>query len=247
MGALRPLRASGWCAKRGQIKGVPSVSETDSFIEEVTEEVRRDRLFAQFRKYGWIGVLAVLVIVGGAGFSEYRKAQTRAAAEASGDALLAALQKDAVTDRIGALSKVDTGDDKSQMIARFLLATELAVGGRDEESAEALTGIGTGEEIAPIYRQIAAFKALAINAGNLSVEDRRMQLEALAQPGAPLRLLAEEQLALLELEGSDTDAAIERLKRVIADAEVTPGLRQRATQLIVVLGGEAPGTETAGQ
>ena len=34
------------------------MSNPDSFIDEVTEEVRRDRLFAVFRKYGWIGVLA---------------------------------------------------------------------------------------------------------------------------------------------------------------------------------------------
>ena len=42
------------------------MSETDSFIDEVTEEVRRDKLFALFRKYGWIGIAAVLLIVGGA-------------------------------------------------------------------------------------------------------------------------------------------------------------------------------------
>ena len=42
------------------------MSNPDSFIEEVTEEVRRDRLFALFRKYGWIGVVLVLAIVGGA-------------------------------------------------------------------------------------------------------------------------------------------------------------------------------------
>ena len=30
------------------------MSNPDSFIEEVTEEVRRDKLFALFRKYGWI-------------------------------------------------------------------------------------------------------------------------------------------------------------------------------------------------
>ena len=41
------------------------VSESDSFIDEVTEEVRRDKLFAVFRKYAWIGVLAVAAIVGG--------------------------------------------------------------------------------------------------------------------------------------------------------------------------------------
>ena len=41
------------------------MSNPDSFIDEVTEEVRRDRLFAIFRKYGWIGAVLVALIVGG--------------------------------------------------------------------------------------------------------------------------------------------------------------------------------------
>ena len=40
------------------------MSDTDSFIDEVTEEVKRDRLFATMRKYGWIAVLIVLLLVG---------------------------------------------------------------------------------------------------------------------------------------------------------------------------------------
>ncbi len=34
------------------------MSSQDSFVDEVTDELRRDRLFAAFRKYGWIGVAA---------------------------------------------------------------------------------------------------------------------------------------------------------------------------------------------
>ena len=64
------------------------MSNPDSFIDEVTEEVRRDRLFAMFRKYGWIGILAVVVVVGGAAWNEWQKARAEARAEAFGDALL---------------------------------------------------------------------------------------------------------------------------------------------------------------
>ena len=49
------------------------MSDTDSFIDEVTEEVRRDRLFLLLRRWGWVGVLAVILIVGGAAFNEIRK------------------------------------------------------------------------------------------------------------------------------------------------------------------------------
>jgi hypothetical protein len=45
------------------------VSNPDSFIDEVTEEVRRDRLFGLFRKYGWIGLVVILGIVGGTAWS----------------------------------------------------------------------------------------------------------------------------------------------------------------------------------
>ena len=49
------------------------MSTPDSFIEEVTEEVRRDRLFRLFRKYGWIGIVLVVAVVAGTGFNEWRK------------------------------------------------------------------------------------------------------------------------------------------------------------------------------
>ena len=57
------------------------MSNTDSFIDEVNEEVRKDRLFALMRRYGWIAILLVLLLVGGAAFREYRLAQNRAAAQ----------------------------------------------------------------------------------------------------------------------------------------------------------------------
>ena len=67
------------------------MSNNESFIDEVTEEVRRDKLYAGLRKYGWIGILGVLLLVGGASVNEWMKARERAAAEAAGDAILAAV------------------------------------------------------------------------------------------------------------------------------------------------------------
>jgi len=67
--------------------------------------------------------------------------------------------------------------------------------------------------------------------------DRRQALEAMAQPGTPLRLLAEEQLALMDVAQSDTQSAIDRYQAILNDAEVNPDLQQRALQVIVALGG----------
>ena len=46
------------------------MSDVDSFIDEVSEEVRRERLYIALRRYGWIGVLAVLLLVGGASWRQ---------------------------------------------------------------------------------------------------------------------------------------------------------------------------------
>ena len=69
------------------------MSNPDSFIDEVTEEVRRDKLFAAFKKYGWIGGLVVAVVVGGTAYTEWRKSSEAAQAQAFGDAVFAATGK----------------------------------------------------------------------------------------------------------------------------------------------------------
>jgi len=52
-----------------------------------------------------------------------------------------------------------------------------------------------------------------------------------------LSLIAQEQLALMDIAEGNTEAAIDRLEGVIADANVTSDLQQRALQVIVALGG----------
>ncbi|MEC8573912.1 MAG: hypothetical protein VXZ09_09780, partial [Pseudomonadota bacterium] len=72
---------------------------------------------------------------------------------------------------------------------------------------------------------------------SLPAADRRIQFEALAQPGAPLDLLAREQLALIDIEEGKTEEAISKLRDIINAATVTSDLQDRASQVIVALGG----------
>lgn len=214
------------------------MSNTDSFIEEVTEEVRRDRLFGLIRRYGWIAVVAVIAIVGAAAFNEVQKSKVRAAAEETGDVLIAAVASSDAEARVAALSELTTDSPNAQVVSDMLLATHQIEIGSDEAAAATLSNITTNELDTPeIYRQIAAFKAVLANAKETSVADRRLALEALAGPGMPLALSAQEQLALLSLEEGDVDGAISQLQALIQDAAVTSGLRNRASQLIVALGG----------
>ncbi|MCB4455526.1 hypothetical protein [Leisingera sp. McT4-56] len=217
------------------------MSDTDSFIDEVTEEVRRDRLFLMLKRYGWIGGVAVALIVGGAAFREYSKAQEQAAAEALGDAITAALETDGSEKQAEALAAVSAEGAGGAAIAKMLEAGALAEAGKTAEAVARLEAVAVNGELPLIYRHIASFKVLALQTGTLSAADRRLQYEALAQPGAPLALLASEQLALLDVEEGNSEAAIARLRDIVADATVSADLKDRASQVIVALGGSLDG------
>lgn len=223
------------------------MSDTDSFIEEVTEEVRRDRLFGLFKKYGWIAALAVLLIVGGATWSEWRKAQAQSAAEALGDDMLAALELNDAGARVVALQDIRpvAGPDAGQPVLDFIKASQMAASGDTDGAVEILNAVAVNGDIAEIYRQIAAFKALNLNGSETTDADRRSQYEAMARPGLPLRLLAMEQLALMDVGDGQIEAAITRLQLILDDAQVSAGLQQRAAQVIVALGGIPEITVTA--
>ena len=214
-----------------------SMSNSDGFIEEVTEEVRKDRFYYLLRRYGWVGGLIVVLIVGGAAWSEYSKAQARAAAEGLGDEILAALGQPETLDRQSDLEAIETSNAGAQAIVAMLAAAEAQQAGNTDAAVAALDSVSVNGEVPEIYRQIAAFKALVLQTDGMDEDSRRQQLEALAAPGAPLSLLAQEQLALLDIESGAPDAAIARLQSIIENASVSTDLQQRALQVIVALGG----------
>ncbi|MDK3020515.1 tetratricopeptide repeat protein [Pseudodonghicola flavimaris] len=213
------------------------MSDADSFIDEVTDEVRRDRLFALLRRYGWIAIVVIVAVVGGASYNEYRKAQQTAAAEALGDQMLAAMDADAPADRAEALAGISPTSAGGGAVLDFLTAAARAEAGDTEAAVAALEEIARNGDLEPIYRDIAGFKALVLQADTLEASDRRQRFEALARPGGALRLLAEEQLALIDVSEGQTEAALDRLQQILQDAEANTTLRQRVSQVIVALGG----------
>ena len=218
--------------------GVRSVSDTDSFIDEVTEEVRRDALFAKIRKYGWIAVVAVVAIVGGASWNEVQKSSERNAAQATGDALLSALDGEEAAARATALAGAELEAPQADIIRQLLLGAAQLEAGEAEDAAATLNSAATAADVDAVYKDLAAFKAVLAQSGSMSQADRKIAFEALAAPGRPLALYASEQLALLDIEAGDTEAAVSRFQSIALDAGASAGLRQRATQLIVALGGE---------
>ncbi len=223
--------------KRGGQSKEAQMSNPDSFIDEVSEEVRKDRLFGYMRKYGWIAVLVVLLVVGGTAFLEFRKSQATNAAQSVGDEILAALELDDDAERATALAAIDVAGGAAA-ITGLLAASDLTETGDLDGAVEALNSVAIQEDVPEIYRDIAALKSAMVTEGPLSEDDRRAILDRLATPGGAFRLLAQEQLALMDIQNGEVDSALEKFTAIAQDAEVTGGLRERAFSMIVALDGD---------
>ena len=212
------------------------MSDTDSFLQEVSEELRRDRLYRNIRKYGWIAIFLVIVIVGAATYREYLKSQAETEAELLGTSIIDALNEKNAADRISKLQKINAPGENAKAVVAMLLSAESI--GNQSVSLEmsSLSDAIEGLSIDPHYRDLLNFKILLKSSEIMTLDERMKAFKALSKPGNPFRLLAEEQMALIELELGNTDIAIEKISHILLDAELTAGLRNRATQMMIALG-----------
>ncbi len=220
------------------------MSDGDSFIQEVSEEVRRDALVKTLRKYAvWIGAGLVL-LVGGLSLNEYLKFSAQTAAETRGAAMQAALTSADVEASVSALQALLPEAGPALALAQLQLAGVQAQSGDRDAAAATLAAITVSPDADPLYVDIARLKLAMVGAGGVRpIAERRAVLERLATDGHPLRTLAEEQLALLALEEGDRDAALAQLSDILLRSDVSQAGRARISALVTALGGAVPLTD----
>jgi hypothetical protein len=216
------------------------VHDSDSFISEVSEAVRRDRLTATLRRYRWLIAAAVLLIVGGAAFNEWHKLREARHAATAGDAMRAALDGDDAAARAAALAEFAAATPRAAVAARLAQAGSLRESGDAEAAAAVLAELAGDGDVPELYRALAALQRVMVLGPAMDASERQATLETLLAPGAPFRPLALEQRALMRLEAGDKPGAIADLEALLAEPGATEALQGRARQLIVAAGGSLP-------
>lgn len=212
------------------------MSNTDSFIEEVSEEVQRDKLFALMKRWGWVAGLAVVLIVGGAAYNEWRKASERQSAQAFGDQLLASIDGDYSGAKLGG---VEAGTPAQIGVAGHLAAAAALTEGDTAAGLAELQDVQGNAGVDAIYRELAAFKAALALPPETANADKIAAFDAIS---GPFRPLAQEQKAMAMIVAGDTDDAVALLRGLIEAANATPGLQRRASEMIVALGADISDT-----
>ena len=220
------------------------LANTDSFLRDVAEEVRRDRLYAQFKRYGWIGAVVVVLIVGGAAAREWLVSKEIAAAQDLGDSILEALEAGDPSASAQSLGSLQAETDEARALVHMIAAVKHLEAGQAGEAASMLRRTASDPSLPPHYRDIALLKALAIESDSVGPDSVISEVEPLADPGRPFRVLALETKALALLEKGQVQEAVDIMSSLVVDSESTDSQRRRVRAVLNALGIE-PGSELA--
>ena len=171
------------------------MSQNDNFIDEVTEEVRKDKLFILLKRYGWIGLLFILLIVAGSIIVEIRSSQRNTASRELGDALSKLILEESQ-------KNTDEKAAKNQDVLKETLISTLVKARVKEVSGDKKQAINIYRDIASLnqssqFADFAKFKLVLLLDQNF--EEKSNLLEELISPDSAFFLLAIEQKVLLNL------------------------------------------------
>ena len=211
----------------------------DSFIREVEEELRNERLQNFWKNYGKLiiaAAVAIVLVTGGFRAYEWYTAQ-QAAAE--GDAFMEAVrltQGDDADAASNALSKLASeGSPAYKASAQMRLAAELAKAGEFDKAIEQYDKIIADNAADENFRAIARLRAGFILVDTGSVTDVEARVGSLTGPGAPYRGSAREALGMAYYKAGDLENAFKQFDAVQVDEGTPQGMRERVRIMLELI------------
>ncbi len=219
------------------------MSNPESFISEVSEELRRDRLYALFRKWAWLPALLVILVVATAGWREWSISQHQARAQAFGDALLALAAIEDPVERSAAFVDLYASDTEAdaKALARIYEAGILQEEGQTEPAIERLQEVTADPAVSPVYLDLALLKSLQFGQDHLDAGAVGEALDQLTIAGRPFRLLAQEIEAMHHFDAGRRMEAIMLMESMLSDAEITPEQTGRLRLFLASIGHDVDG------
>lgn len=208
------------------------MSDTDSFIREVSEEVRHDRMFRLWKKYGALVIGGIVVVVGATGVWSWLEQREIAARVERGGTFLAAAPGDVAAQ--AALVAANQG--AAAALAGLRLAAAQVTAGDRAAAAAAYDAVAAIPGVPAAYGDLARLEAIRLRAAEAAPAETVAALAALAAEGAPYRLMALELRAAVQLNAGETLAARADLEAILADPAATGETLSRAEATLQTLG-----------
>ena len=229
----------------------PINSSEDSFIREVDEELRRDRLAQAWARYGrWLLAIIVLGLAALAGWLIWQDRQMQASAVES-EQLDEALRKASAGDAAGAtaiLSKIKISSNDGYKATALLTEAALLIQKQDlDGAAKIYAQVAKDDTIAQPWRDLAVVRQTAVQYDRLAPDEVISRLSPLAVRGNPWFGSAGEMLAIAYLKKERIQPAAKLFADIAADPNVPETIRGRAKNMAASLSARQVGSTNQGQ
>jgi hypothetical protein len=219
----------------------PEINET--FLREVDENLRRDRLREAARKNAkWIVVAVVLFLAASGGFIWWQQHQDRLSEQHIEQ--LADIYRQVGEGNVGTapqqLDQLSKSGSKAVRASAEFTAAAVAIQQGDNKAAiEKYRGIAGESTLPKPYRDAALIRQTALEFDQLKPEEVISRLEPLAKPGGAWFGTASEMTALAMIKQGKKDEAGRLFVAIAKDKTVPDDIRQRAVQIAGSLGVDA--------
>lgn len=214
----------------------------DNFIQELEEDLRRERYMALWQKYGRYAVALALVVViavaSSVAWRHYRTNERLKDSMAYNAALSLAEQGGGSTEAaLAALRQIaQSGSDSYAVLARFQEAALLTKNSKSEEAVAVYDAVAANRDVDPLFRDLAVLMHALVMLDKGEPQQLTVRLSPLTESSNPWRYSALELTALLAHRSGDA-AKARAIYTTLADDPTTPRqLRGRAAEMLSVLG-----------
>ena len=214
----------------------------ESFLREVDENLRRDRMRDFAKRYGaWLLAAVALFLAAIAGWIYWQDRQKQQAAAQSEElsAIFTQIGAGKTADARQRLQALEKADSDALRASALLTEAAIALDANDRSTALAkYKALSNGDMPAP-YHDLGVVRATALEFDAIKPEEVIARLQPLAKPGEPWFGTAGEMTAMAYLKQGQKQPAAKLFAAIAADRGVPETLRSRAAQIAGTLGVDA--------
>lgn len=217
---------------------------SDAFIREVDEELRRDQIFGFWQRYGrLVAALIGIGLIAFGGFLYWQQYQAKQAGLA-GERLSTAIEQLSANRTATArpeLEKLAASDsDGYRAASRIALAAVAVQDGKAKDAAARFAAVAADTSVAQPLRDLALIRQTTIEFDQLPPDAVVTRLQGLAVKGSPWFGSAGELVGAAHLKAGRRQQAAMIFAAIGADSGVPESIRSRAVQIASVLNADSP-------
>lgn len=225
--------------RRDKGDGAEVDREEELFFQEVDEELKQERAFEFWKRYGKLLVAVVIIVIAAVGGYQYWQSDKRASEMAASDQFAQGLQLIAAgKSKEAAVIFSVLGKNAPSGYAALSRLQEGAIKARagDAAGAAAIYKSLVDDESAPqILRDVATILWAVSGFGSADANAVMAKLEPLTKESSPWRHSAREMWALYAEKAGKKDAARDMFKKLAEDTQAPAAIRTRAHEMLAIL------------